>query len=143
MFACSYVRAQCFFIALTLIFTLSCHLDLGYEEMGKRGCPTNDYSTLDLDLKARHVSTEELSQALGVNLISLERGGNRFKSIGPESFLTCAPWWDRSCDLGLLVGTFIHGLGNYEAMRNDEDLPFINRINFYVKCNRAAAESYR
>lgn len=54
-----------------------------------------------------------------------------------------APWWDRSCDLGLIVGTFIHGLGNYEAMRGDEELPFINRINYYVKCNRAAAESYR
>ena len=29
------------------------------------------------------------------------------------------PWWDRSCDLALMVGNFIHGLGKYEAMWND------------------------
>ncbi|KAL7473004.1 hypothetical protein ACHAXS_013390 [Conticribra weissflogii] len=117
--------------------------DLGYEEMGKRGCPTNDYSTLDVDLKSRHVSIEEIMHALGINLISPEGGGHRFKTIASESFLTRAPWWDRSCDLGLLVGTFIHGLGNYEAMRVDEQLPFVNRINQYVKYNRSAAESFR
>jgi len=117
--------------------------DLGYEEMGKRGCPTNDYSTLDVDLKARHVSIEEIMHALGINLISPESGGHRFKTIASESFLTRAPWWDRSCDLGLLVGTFFHGIGNYEAMRVDEQLPFVNRMNHYVKYNRSAAESFR
>lgn len=28
-------------------------LDIGREAMGQRGCLTNDYSTLDADLKAR------------------------------------------------------------------------------------------
>lgn len=64
-------------------------------------------------------------------------------SVSLESYkLNCPPWWDRSCDLGLLMGTFIHGLGNYEAMRNDEDLPFTNRIKYYVMCNSTEAESY-
>jgi hypothetical protein len=42
------------------------------------------------------------------------------------------------------VGTFLHGLGNYEAMRHDEDLPFINRIKYYVhECDKTEAESHR
>lgn len=61
--------------------------DLGYDEMRRRGCPTNDYSTLDMDLKARHVSIEELILALGVKFTPFES-----KSLASESFLTCAPW---------------------------------------------------
>eukprot|EP00571_Detonula_confervacea_P013933 CAMPEP_0172304572 /NCGR_PEP_ID=MMETSP1058-20130122/5968_1 /TAXON_ID=83371 /ORGANISM="Detonula confervacea, Strain CCMP 353" /LENGTH=2415 /DNA_ID=CAMNT_0013015859 /DNA_START=210 /DNA_END=7457 /DNA_ORIENTATION=+ len=107
--------------------------DVGHEAMGKRGCLTNDYSTLDLDLKARFITTEELMYALSIKM-----------SVALESYkLTCPPWWDRSCDLGLLMGTFFHGLGNYEAMRNDEDLPFANKIKSYVMCNNTEAESYR
>ncbi|KAL3787638.1 hypothetical protein HJC23_011786 [Cyclotella cryptica] len=107
--------------------------DLGQDEMGRRGCP--DCSTLDLDLKARHVSTEEIMYALGANLVS-----NGSQSVASEHFLT----WDKSCDIGLVLGTFIHGLGNYEAMRHDEDLPFISRIKYYVsECNPSEAESHR
>jgi hypothetical protein len=105
--------------------------------MGRRGCP--ERSCLDLDLKARHVSTEELMYALGTNMQS-----NGIQSLAPEPFLEYAPWWDKSCDIGLVVGTFIHGLGNYEAMRHDEDLPFINRIKYYVnECDTTEAESCR
>ncbi|KAL7487630.1 hypothetical protein ACHAW6_013214 [Cyclotella cf. meneghiniana] len=111
--------------------------DLGQDEMGRRGCP--DCSTLDLDLKARHVSTEELMYALGANLMS-----SGPQSVASEHFLTFAPWWDKSCDIGLVLGTFIHGLGNYEAMRHDEDLPFISRIKYYVsEYNPSEAESHR
>lgn len=119
--------------------------DLGYEEMGKRGyySSSNDYSSLDLDLKARHVSTEELSHALGIKLLSSNAGNNRFKTFASVSLQTCAPWWDRSCDLGLLIGTFIHGLGNYEAIRNDEELPFINRTHHHAGRNRSATEAFR
>ena len=64
--------------------------------------------------------------------------------LSSESYhLACPPWWDRSCDLGLLMGTFFHGLGNYEAMKNDEELPFASKIKSYVKCNSSEAESYR
>ena len=106
--------------------------DIGCEAMGKRGCLTNDYSTLDMDLKARYITTEELMYALSIKM-----------SVALESYkLTCPPWWDRSCDLGLLMGTFFHGLGSYEAMRHDEDLPFSNKIKSYVMCNSTEAESY-
>jgi hypothetical protein len=101
--------------------------------MGKRGCPTDDYSTLDLDLKARFLTTEEIMYALSTKM-----------SVALESYkIACPPWWDRSCDLGLLIGTFFHGLGNYDAMRNDEDLPFSNKIKSYVMSNRSEAEPYR
>ena len=106
--------------------------DIGCEAMGKRGCLTNDYSTLDMDLKARYITTEELMYALSIKM-----------SVALESYkLTCPPWWDRSCDVGLLMGTFFHGLGSYEAMRHDEDLPFSNKIKSYVMCNSTEAESY-
>lgn len=101
--------------------------------MGKRGCLTNDYSSLDMDLKARYISTEELMYALSIKM-----------SVALESHKRpCPPWWDRSCDLGLLMGTFLHGLGNYEAMRNDDELPFSNKIKSYVMCNDSEAEAYR
>jgi hypothetical protein len=111
--------------------------DLGQDEMGRRGCP--ERSHLDLDLKARHLSTEELMHALGAHMQP-----NGIQSLASKPFLEYAPWWDKSCDIGLVVGTFIHGLGNYEAMRHDEDLPFINRIKYYVnECDATEAESFR
>jgi SNF2 family DNA or RNA helicase len=106
--------------------------EIGCEAMGKRGCLTNDYSTLDMDLKARFITTEELMYALSINM-----------NVALESYkLSSPPWWDRSCDLGLLIGTFFHGLGNYEAMRIDEDLPFSTKIKSYVLSNTTEAESY-
>jgi SNF2 family DNA or RNA helicase len=106
--------------------------EIGCEAMGKRGCLTNNFSTLDMDLKARYITTEELMYALSINM-----------NVALESYkLSCPPWWDRSCDLGLLIGTFFHGLGSYEAMRIDEDLPFSTKIKSYVMCNTAEAESY-
>jgi len=107
--------------------------DIGHEAMGQRGCPTNDYSTLDMDLKARYVTTEELMYALSVKMsVALE-----------SSKLPCPPWWDRSCDVGLLMGTFFHGLGNYENMKNDDQLPFAKKIKSYVEHNSTEAESVR
>ena len=79
------------------------------------------------------VTTEELMFALSTKM-----------SVALESYtLACPPWWDRSCDLGLLIGTFFHGLGNYEDMKNDDELPFSRKIKSYVRCNRTEAESYR
>ena len=105
---------------------------LRHEELGKRGCATKDLSTLDADLEARYVTTEELSLALSAKLRDVH--SNR----------RCAPctWWDRSCDIGLLVGTFIHGFGNYEAMRNDEELPFAKKIRRQDKLNEACIAAY-
>jgi hypothetical protein len=88
---------------------------LGHEELGKRGCASHDLAYLDVDLKSRYVSTEELSLAISSHLGML-------KIQDPVS------WWDRSCDVGLLIGTFVHGLGNYETMRNDMDLPFAEKL---------------
>mmetsp|Transcript_46338 Transcript_46338/g.69923 ORF Transcript_46338/g.69923 Transcript_46338/m.69923 type:complete len:1184 (+) Transcript_46338:1551-5102(+) len=107
--------------------------DLGHEELGKRGCPTKDLSTLDADLKSRHVTTEELSHCLGIHLPR------------PRFYSDCAPpapWWDRSCDLALIVGTFIHGLGNYEAMRLDDDLPFGRKISQYASNDPGTARAF-
>lgn len=86
---------------------------LGSEEMGRRGCLIKDYSTMDLDMKTRHLTSEELVLGLGARL-TVDSGDSRKP----------AAWWDRSCDLALIVGTFVHGYGNYESMRNDEELPF-------------------
>ena len=43
-------------------------LEVGYEELGKRGCSTKDLSVLDADLKARYVTVEELSHVIGLGL---------------------------------------------------------------------------
>lgn len=66
---------------------------LGHEELGKRGCPSSDLSTLDPDLKARFVTTEEL-------FLVISSGFTRVRSIAP------ATWWDRYCDVA--VSAFQH-----------------------------------
>ena len=61
---------------------------LGHEELGKRGCPSSDLSILDPDLKARFVTTEELSLVISL-------GFDTVGSIPP------ATWWDRYCDVAV------------------------------------------
>lgn len=104
---------------------------LGHEELAKRGAGTSDLSTLDADLRARHVSAEEMSLAIGVNY------GRPIDLRAPTL------WWDRKCDIALLIGTFVHGLGNYEAMRNDEELPFADNINIYAETDDASCSAMR
>jgi len=88
---------------------------LGSESLTKRGCIALGIDSLDPDMKARFVTTEELIRELG--------------NILPHtSMYQPSVWWDRSCDLGLLVGTFLHGMGSYESMRNDVDLPFAEKL---------------
>ena len=53
------------------------------------------------------------------------------------------PWWDRSCDLALIVGTFIHGLGNYEAMRNDKEIPFGRRTAQFIIADSGSAQIFK
>jgi hypothetical protein len=103
--------------------------ELGNEQLGQRGCHTSNISSMDADLKSRLVSTEELM--LAVNSLFTELDG-------------CPPaaWWDRSCDIALLIGTFVHGLGNYEAMLNDETLPFADNIRRYVIRDKLCVEAY-
>ena len=98
---------------------------LGHEELAKRGCGTSDLSTLDADLRARHVSTEEMALAAGAHYR---------KAVDLEA---PASWWDRNCDIGLIIGSFVHGLGNYQAMRNDEDLPFVHNTKLYAESDEA------
>jgi len=93
---------------------------LGNEEMGRRGCLVKDYSSIDVDLKARHITSEELGLALAARLVE-----------DTEEYRAPAAWWNRSCDLALLVGTFVHGFGNYEAMKNDEELPFSKLLSLW------------
>lgn len=85
---------------------------------------------MDVDLKSRLVSTEELM--LAVNSL--------FRKIDHCSPVT---WWDRSCDIALLIGTFVHGLGNYEAMLNDDTLPFADKIRQYAKQDKLSVEAQR
>jgi len=93
----------------------------GNEELGKRGCYTSEISSLDVDLKARHVTTEELSHAIGCRLDE-SRYGHTLLNHRPIA------WWDRSCDLALIIGTFYHGLSNYQSMFSDISLPFWQKI---------------
>ena len=86
-------------------------------------------STLDADLRARHVSAEELSLAVG----SYYRAAVDLDAP--------ASWWDRSCDIALIIGTFVHGLGNYEAMRNDEELPFFHKIKGHAESDEACVSA--
>jgi hypothetical protein len=106
---------------------------LGHEELGKRGCAAYDLGSLDIDLKARYISTEELFLAIS----------SRFQKVTAQA---PASWWDRLCDVGLLVGTFVHGLGNYEVMRNDFDLPFAHKLQNILHEHdacRVAADVFR
>jgi hypothetical protein len=104
--------------------------ELGYEQLGQRGCQTSTVSCMDVDLKSRLVSTEELM--LAVNSL--------FRRIDHSSPVI---WWDRSCDIALLIGTFVHGLGNYEAMLNDDTLPFAEKIRRYARVDKLSVEAHR
>ena len=110
--------------------------DLGQEELGKRGCPTKDLSTLDVDLKARHVTTEELSHAIGRQL----EGNwiNRQLALSRP-----APWWDRTCDLGLIIGTFTYGIHRYRSMYSDNDLPFQKKIKRATIDDHGCSQAYQ
>ncbi|MGK3738881.1 MAG: hypothetical protein ACI90V_005728 [Bacillariaceae sp.] len=106
------------------------YLELGYEQLGQRGCHTSNISSLDIDLKSRLLSTEELT--LSINFLF-----NKVHHKAP------ATWWDRSCDIALLLGTFIHGLGNYENMLNDETLPFAYKIRKYATTDSLCCEAQK
>mmetsp|Transcript_39977 Transcript_39977/g.82247 ORF Transcript_39977/g.82247 Transcript_39977/m.82247 type:complete len:1159 (-) Transcript_39977:502-3978(-) len=112
--------------------------ELGTEELGRRGIFIKNLSLLDVDLKARHVSTEELLQAVGIYLPC--QSSTTMKHYPLPSSIT--PWWDRSCDSALIIGTFIHGCGNYETMRNDDELPFSRRILGYIASDPASAKAH-
>jgi len=106
---------------------------LGHEELGKRGCAANELPNLDVDLKSRYITTEELSLAIS----------SKFRTLKVRA---PASWWDRSCDVGLVIGTFVHGLGNYEAIRNDFDLPFAEKVRRVSKLDEpcdASAHLFR
>eukprot|EP00980_Cylindrotheca_fusiformis_P012454 scaffold3054_cov129-Cylindrotheca_fusiformis.AAC.18 len=103
---------------------------LGYEQLAKRGCQTSNLTTMDSDLKARLTSTEELSLAINLHLKKVDQ---------PLPVV----WWDRSCDIALLIGTFVHGLGNYDAMLNDDALAFGYRINKFAKTDEACVAAQK
>lgn len=94
--------------------------NLGHEELGKRGCAPSELVTLDVDLKARFVTSEELALAVSGSFSKLDLKA-------PVS------WWDTSCDVALIIGTFIYGLGNYEMMLRDHSLPFADKIKKFVQ----------
>ena len=45
--------------------------------------------------------------------------------------------------MDLIVGTFIHGIGNYEAMQNDEELPFGRRISQFIIADSCSSQAFR
>lgn len=119
-------------MALTVLLSVVTidSLELGYEQLGQRGCHTSNISSLDIDLKSRLLSTEELS--LSINFL--------FSKVHHKAPAT---WWDRSCDIALLLGTFIHGLGNYENMLNDETLPFAFKLRKYATTDSLCCEAQK
>ena len=88
---------------------------LGPHEQGKRGCVASELQSMDADLKARFVTSEELALMISA-------------FVTPLQHREPVTWWDHECDIYLLVGTFVHGLGNYQSLRNDSSLPFIERL---------------
>jgi hypothetical protein len=110
---------------VVMIELLSVPPELGPEEIGKRGSPTRNPAELDVDMKAKLVTTEELSHAVG----------RLMGTADTRQLCYPAPWWDRSCNLALVLGTFIHGLGSYESMGRDPQLPFSYKINAYTIVN--------
>lgn len=103
---------------------------LGDEELGRRGCLTKDLSCLDADLKMRYITTEELVVAIGCRLKTTSRS-----TTSPST------WWDRSCDVALLVGTFVHGYGNYESMSTDTDLVFGRTIDRCLAIDQGCSDA--
>lgn len=99
---------------------------LGTEERGRRSCYSTDISTLDNDLKIRLLTIEELNHSLGRQISS------DWKIESLSQGLPFA-WWDRSCDIALIVGTFLHGYGNYEAILQDQNMPFYGNISTWKK----------
>lgn len=97
--------------------------------MVNRGCivEDEDYSRLDMDLKARYVTMEELFLSLNM----------KFPFQSDCSQVDRPPWWDRACDHALILGTFFHGLGNYEAIRQDAELGFTVKMRNYANLNGA------
>jgi len=95
---------------------------LGTEARGRRSCYSADISTLDNDLKIRLLTIEELNHSLGRQISS------DWKIESLSRNLPFA-WWDRSCDIALIVGTFLHGYGNYEAILQDQNMPFYGKIS--------------
>ena len=89
----------------------------------------------------QYVSTEELSHALGIRLQSNIHTSQ--VSFGFSQFSTIAPWWGRSCDLALIVGTFIHGFGSHEAMRNDKELTFGRKIAQFIIADSCSTQALR
>jgi len=71
-------------------------------------------------MKIRYLSTEEILFAIGKRL-------NEPWKIAHLSRRSPAPWWDRTCDLGLIIGTFLYGVGNYQAMALDNTLSFTHK----------------
>jgi len=104
--------------------------ELGYEQLGQRGCNTSNLSSLDIDLKSRLLSTEEIT--VSINFL--------FKEVNHKAPAT---WWDRSCDIALILGTFQHGFGNYETMLNDESLPFAYKIRNFRKHDISCCEAQK
>jgi len=104
-------------------------LEIGFDEMVNRGCivEDEDYSRLDMDLKARYVTMEELFLSLNM----------KFPFQSDCSQVDRPPWWDRACDHALILGTFFHGLGNYEAIRQDAELGFTVKMRNYANLNGA------
>lgn len=108
-------------------------LCIGPEELEKRGCNISELQSLDLDQKSRFVSNEELMIAIGTKIRQLH--------AKPPAL-----WWDRSCDIGLIIGTFVCGLSNYESMRRDRNLPFGERISQFCQrdpSSKLANERFR
>ena len=112
------------------LFRFHLYQELGYEQLAQRGCQTSILSSLGLDLKARLVTSEEMTLALHRRLL-------------PIDYKPPAAWWDRACDIGLIVGTFAHGFGNYDSMLKDGNLPFDSNIKQYVKTNRLSADAQK
>lgn len=115
-------------------------LGLGSEDLGKRGCP-KDLSSLDVDLKFYYVTIEEVFH--GFSQMS-ERHSRYFAKRGLPHLSWANPveWWDNDCDIGLIIGTFLHGFGNYENMKTDSQLPFASKIASFARQNTTYTKSY-
>jgi len=104
--------------------------DLGPEELGKRGSATKNRGELEIEVKTKLITVEELSHAMA-----------EIYPPSVEKLPVPVPWWDRSCDIALVLGSFLFGLGSYESMSIDEQLPFAWKLKSYAHAESDAVHA--
>lgn len=80
---------------------------------------------------------EEIDEYFGKYSVAEVCSELKFGDSRP-SWANVAEWWDVECDKHLVYGSFKHGFGRYESMKDDDELIFKSKISQYLEnpdCN--------